>query len=75
MLMEDLCISISYNTNFKSLNLRENIYNKNRQCFGSGETAHLVFRVDNCSLLVDLPVYFISGSDFEAVHVVIMPAR
>lgn len=66
--MEDLCI-----------NLRKYIYNKNLQCFGSGDSAHLVFRADNCSLLVDLPVYFISGSDFEAVHVVhlrlIMPAR
>lgn len=32
--------------------------NNNSQCFGSGESAHLVFRAGNCSLLVDLPVCF-----------------
>ncbi len=45
------------------------------QCLGFGESAHLVFRAGNCSLLVDLPVYFITGSAFEAVHSVIMAAE
>ncbi len=65
------------NTEAEVFVLLLNLYKiiKTSQYLCSGDSAHLVFRADNCTLLVDLPDYFITGSDFEAVHSVIMAAK